>query len=123
MATLIATNGTKIEAGCEEYFTEVDKNDKIMGTSGFDTGGHYYECVNGAWTIRGRCKVEVVYESKTDSNKKNIKYFINGERVVCSDAVFGDPHPGNPKLCRIHDSKIADEGESFTVSYTWGTHD
>ena len=123
LSTFVATNGSKIEANCLEYFTEVDRNDKASGDAGYETGGHYYECVNGTWTIRGRCKVAVVYVSSVDSNKKSIKYFRNAETVVCSAAVFGDPHPGNPKHCRIHDSKIANEGEFFTVSYTWGTHD
>ena len=56
LSTFVATNGSKIEANCLKYFTEVDRNDKASGDAGYGIGGHYYECVNGTWTIRGRCR-------------------------------------------------------------------
>ena len=49
------TNGTKIEASCNTGFQEVDRNNLVIGQDGCESGGHYYECVDGTWTARGGC--------------------------------------------------------------------
>lgn len=54
LAASIASNGTKIEACCEDGYTEYDDNG--IGYPSRVTLIHYYECVNGNWVTRGSCR-------------------------------------------------------------------
>lgn len=122
--TYFVTNGTKIEASCNSGYQEVDKNNLANGSSGYDIGGHYYECVDGVWTARGGCAIKIDYYSPRyydDVGKTGTiaasKYSTIGESINCNYEAFGisDPDNGTLKICAVNGYRVAADGETFTI--------
>ena len=122
LSTFIATNGSKIEASCQEGYTEYDRNG-ITG-SGAERGGHYFECVNGTWTARGYCSNKVMVEYMSPRNGAKVtKGFENGQSITCDTATFGtDVDSTARKVCRINGYMVAEEHETFKVDKSANKH-
>ena len=74
---------------------------------------------NGTWSYSGSCakEITVTYTAVNGTSGSTSKAFIEGTSITCGVDAFGsDPAYGTFKMCKIGNTIVGYEGDTFTVS-------